>query len=145
MADDSLASFARRMRLRGIQVEEGANEVKRLVALAVDRELVLSTPVDTGRARSNWIVSTGTPSAAEIAAYAPGESGSTAASNSAAAMGQAQAAIAGVEPGQDIAISNNLPYIGRLNDGYSAQAPAGFVEQAILNGVQVAARHKVLK
>jgi hypothetical protein len=29
-------------------------------------------------------------------------------------------------------ITNNLPYIVRLNQGYSAQAPAGYVEQGVL-------------
>ena len=28
-------------------------------------------------------------------------------------------------------ISNNLPYIQRLNDGYSQQAPENFVESAV--------------
>jgi hypothetical protein len=43
-------------------------------------------------------------------------------------------------------IQNNVPYIERLNDGWSSQAPAGFVEKAILaaNGVNTNER-KLLK
>ena len=32
-------------------------------------------------------------------------------------------------------VSNNVKYITRLNDGYSRQAPAGFVQSAIRKAV----------
>jgi formaldehyde-activating enzyme involved in methanogenesis len=32
-------------------------------------------------------------------------------------------------------VSNNVPYINRLNEGHSAQAPAGFVQQAVAKAV----------
>ena len=47
----SLGAFARRMRARGRALPDRVNRVKRQVALVADRELVLETPVDTGRAR----------------------------------------------------------------------------------------------
>jgi hypothetical protein len=37
---------------------------------------------------------------------------------------------------QNIWFSNNAPYIGRLDQGWSRQAPANFVEKAILTGVR---------
>ncbi len=46
-------------------------------------------------------------------------------------MAQALAEIAGHTAGKEIFISNNVPYIGRLNNGHSAQAPSGFVEMAV--------------
>lgn len=127
----TLGEFARRIRERGRQVEEGVNEIVKKTAIVADREVVLSTPVDTGRARSNWLLSLGGPSTSEIEAYAQGKGGSSGAANANAAMAQAQAAVRGRRPEQDVYISNNLPYIGRLNDGWSAQAPAGFVQAAV--------------
>lgn len=127
----TLGVFARRIRKRGRQVEEGVNEIVKKTAIVADRELVLSTPVDTGRARSNWLLSLGGPSTSEIEAYAQGKGGSSGAANANAAMAQAQAAVRGRRPEQDVYISNNVPYIGRLNDGWSAQAPAGFVQAAV--------------
>jgi len=127
----TLGVFARRIRERGRQVEEGVNEIVKKTAIVADREVVLSTPVDTGRARSNWLLSLGGPSTSEIEAYAQGKGGSSGTANANAAMAQAQAAVQARRPEQDVYISNNVPYIGRLNDGWSAQAPAGFVQAAV--------------
>jgi len=35
------------------------------------------------------------------------------------------------KPGKKIFITNNLPYAKRLNEGWSTQAPANFVQAAI--------------
>ncbi len=128
-----LDKFSRRMSVIASDVESGAHDIAQKAAIAIDRELVLSTPVDTGRARSNWIASVDTPSDAEGAAESP-----------AAAIARAEAVIKGAGPRQDIWISNNLPYIARLNDGHSAQAPAGFVQSAIVSGSRAVRRSKVL-
>lgn len=131
-----LRDFSRRIRERGRQVESGANRIKREVALIADREVVLETPVDTGRARSNWIVSLTAPILDEREPYAPGERlGKSERSNAQAAIDQGAGRIVVAAPGQTIFISNNVSYIGRLNDGWSAQAPAGFVQTAVLRAV----------
>lgn len=133
---DGLGDFARRIRIRGRQVEEGVNRIVRKVALIADRELVLETPVDTGRARSNWQVSLGSPITDEREPYAPGEGlGRGEGANAAGALQQGQDRIGQRKSGQDIYIQNNVSYIGRLNDGSSAQAPAGFVQAAITRAV----------
>jgi hypothetical protein len=123
------------MRRHGENVAKNANLIKRRAALAIDAAVVISTPVDTGRARSNWQANLGGPADGTLEAYAPGTAGSTGAANTSAALDQAKAVIAGSRPQEAIHITNNLPYIGRLNDGHSAQAPAGFVEVAVLVGV----------
>lgn len=140
----SLNDFARRMTVRANKIAENTDQLVRKTALAVDREVVTSTPVDQGRAKSNWIGALGSPARRTRDAYVPGESGSTEAQNAQAAMDQAAGVIAGRREGQDIYISNNLPYIGRLNDGYSDQAPSGFVESAIVAGASVARGGKVV-
>ena len=133
----SLNDFSRRITVRGRGIAENTDRLVRKVALAADQAVVMGTPVDTGRARSNWIAQIGSASSGTVDAYAPGESGSTAGANTQAAIDQAEAVISGYNNGQEIHITNNLPYIQRLNDGYSAQAPANFVEQAVMEAVQV--------
>jgi hypothetical protein len=97
----------------------------------------MGTPVDTGRARSNWIAQIGSAPDTVIDAYVPGSLGDTEAANTQAALDQAEAVIKNYKGGQEIHITNNLPYIQRLNDGWSSQAPANFVEQGVMEALQV--------
>lgn len=91
--------------------------------LAVDAALVMNTPVDTGRARSNWIASLNAPS---VAMVEPGQKPDTG------------AAVSSFKVTDTAYIANNLPYIRRLNEGHSKQRPAGFVEKAVQSGINVA-------
>ena len=107
----------------------------------------MGTPVDTGRARSNWIVQVGSAPSGVIEAYAEGSRlGRDESSNAAAALAQGEAAIANYVGGrgQAIHITNNVPYIGRLNEGYSAQAPEYFVETAVMEAVRVVTRGRLI-
>lgn len=102
------------------------------ITLAVVRALVYDTPVDTSQALSNWQVggSTGSP----IPPHYRGAGGSTQGASAAAAIAAAEDAIAAARGAQRLVIFNSLPYIRALNEGSSRQAPAGFVEAAILRG-----------
>ena len=94
----------------------------RAVALHVLSGVVMRTPVDTGRARGNWNTALGVASGRVSDSRDPG-GGNTVAAGS--------RVIGGHRDFQQIVIDNNLPYITRLNDGHSRQAPAGFVEAVI--------------
>lgn len=131
----NLRTFSRRMDVVGTNVADNTDRMMRKVALKVDSTVVLATPVDTGRARSNWIVNLDAEAKGPIEAYEPGEAQSTAAANARAALEQANKTIAQYKAGQTIHITNNLDYIGRLNEGHSAQAPAAFVEEAVHAGI----------
>lgn len=128
MAD--LKKFAERMRRMGQRVESNADALVREVALAVDATVVIATPVDTGRARANWQVNIDSPASGTV--EAKDQSGQ-------AAIAEGQAVIEKYKGNKSIHITNNLPYIGRLNEGWSAQAPSGFVEKAVLAGANAAA------
>ena len=143
----SLSDFSRRITLRGRKVAEGADALTRKVALAADQAVVSGTPVDTGRARSNWIVELNAPRRATVEPYSPGTGGSTAGANTTAALEQGRAVISTYNGLRDsaIAISNNLPYIGRLNEGSSAQAPAGFVQKAVQSGVREVRKARLVR
>lgn len=125
-----LKTFAARMHSRAQVFPENMRTLVRKVAMAMDSTVIMATPVKTGRARANWIPSTGTPS--DVILYPPPSAPASPGS-------AAQSAIdAGADTfrsykgeGDIIYITNNLPYIERLNNGYSAQAPAGFVEKAV--------------
>lgn len=136
MAND-FHSFAGRIRKIGQTIEANADRTVRKCALAVDATVVLATPVDTGRARSNWQVELNRAAEGTIDPYTPGAGGSTAAVNAQAAIDRGSVVISGYKggPGSSIHIGNNLAYIGKLNEGYSAQAPAGFVEKAVMVGI----------
>ncbi len=91
----------------------------RAVALIVDAELVATTPVDTGRARSNWNPSLNVPDSSIVE---PNQKKSI------------NPVAAAYKITDTILISNNLPYIKALNNGSSQQAPAGFVDAALAKG-----------
>lgn len=137
MAD--LGTFAKRIRKLGQNIERNADKAVRRCALAVDSAVVLATPVDTGRARGNWQVELNTPAVGTTDNLSP---------SGREAIEQGKARIADYKGGSkeaSINITNNLPYIGRLNEGHSAQAPAGFVERAIDVGVQAVKNFSVVR
>jgi hypothetical protein len=145
MADPS--TFAKRMQIRADRVGGSIDRIARKAALAVDQALVLATPVDTGRARSNWRAEVGGAPSGTIQPYSPGDKlGIGEQANAAAAMQQAAGQVAGWRPSSEVPlfISNNVDYIGKLNEGSSKQAPANFVEQAIAAGIGAIANAKVL-
>ena len=107
----------------------------RRVALDIDSALVLTTPVDTGRARSNWQVSIGKSALGAVdTPVSPSES-----------IGNAKSELSKLrDSDSSVHITNNLPYIQRLNEGWSPQQPAGFVDQAIATVVGSIHKQRVL-
>ena len=90
----------------------------RKISLDILRSVVFKTPVDTGRARSNWFVGVGGP---VVKATDSHDTIGTSTVNSGASQ------INKASGDESIFITNSLPYIGRLENGYSQQAPAGMV------------------
>lgn len=102
-------------------------------------ELATDTPVDTTEAISNWQVALNAPVATDIPPWMPGFNGSTYNYSRNATIAAAKRNLQGKTPGQSIFISNLAAHIIELNQGSSRQAPAGFIEAAILR-----ARRKTL-
>ena len=101
----------------------------------IHSELVKTTPIDIGWARANWVPSVGAPVVKDL----EGADRNVAAAAAEQSAGFAQVAGYRLEQGR-IFISNNVPYILRLNDGYSRKAPAGFVQAAIRKGISAVVR-----
>ena len=93
----------------------------RRVALDALTRIVERTPVDTGRARGNWFVEIG-GGGVEVSAEVD-KSGAVTIASGGAEIARYQE----VDGFPVIQIYNNLPYIRRLEDGYSGQAPSGMV------------------
>ena len=130
-----LATFARRIRIQANRVEPGSDQAVVDCSSAVARELVESTPADTGRAITNWDAAVGrAPISYKTQAAVPGTKGNTRESNVALALARMLAAIRAYRRGQSVHITNSAPYIEKLNAGSSLQAPAGFIEAAIQRG-----------
>lgn len=116
------------------QLQSVAEQIIKKVAFDIAANLVKAasqggTPVDTGWARANWLVNVGTPFLAVIGAYERGK-------KTAVPTGTGVGSIATYKLGMGkVFISNNVPYITRLNAGSSKQAPAGFVQAAILRAL----------
>lgn len=80
------------------------------------------TPIDTGWASTNWHISIDQPSANKIGSKDNVVAVDTSVMN---------VAMFDIRKNSFIFIQNNVPYMARLNRGWSKQSPAGFVESAI--------------
>jgi hypothetical protein len=101
----------------------------RKIALELFKRVIYKTPVAKGRARANWQVSIGAPANGTVEIDDK---------NGSATMSRAVADSRGFKAGDTIFLTNNLPYIMRLEEGgypdgpktvggFSKQAPAGMV------------------
>ncbi|MNE17392.1 hypothetical protein D3C76_888470 [compost metagenome] len=97
-------------------VEEALTQRVRVIALAMLNEIVMRSPVDTGRFRGNNIVSVGAPVYTSSANVDPTGSET---------IQQCVRVTTGLEPYTQVFIQNNLIYAVPLEDGHSQQAPAG--------------------
>ncbi len=129
-----LNDLAERMRQIKAALPKAASNLACEVARSIQTDLVYFTPVDTSQALSNWVLTVEEQWAVFIDPYYAGEQGSTQEASAKAALEQGERQLSMKKPGQTIFITNNAPYIRSLNDGSSAQAPAGFVERAALIG-----------
>lgn len=108
------------------------SEDVRKVGFKVLQGVTLKTPKDKGLATSSWLVGIQSPPTEQ-----PTVSPTDAAGSTSYALNAGGQIIAVYPKNQlpDLWIVNNLPYIGKLNDGSSLQAPAKFVEQSIAEAV----------
>jgi hypothetical protein len=97
-------------------VEEALAQRVRVIALAMLNEIVLRSPVATGRFRGNNLVSVGAPVYSSIEAVDK-SGGDT--------IQRGLSVMSGLEPFTQVFIQNNLPYAQALEDGHSKQAPGG--------------------
>lgn len=108
-------SFASQVAAFGSKCGIQLDQVVRKVVLDLGRELVERTPVDTGMARSNWFFGFDRVTSIETSAS----------KNGGPSIRRAAAFTNDLKAGTVCYITNNLPYIMRLEYGHSGQAPGG--------------------
>ncbi|MFN4009868.1 MAG: hypothetical protein ACK4K8_07935, partial [Pannonibacter sp.] len=98
-------------------------------------------------ARSNWMPELDRAFEGLFPARVPGERGSTAEENAAATIEAGTPTIEAfdIRSNREIHVTNNAPHIQPLNDGHSKQAPAGFVQTAVMEGLATVRGAKILK
>jgi hypothetical protein len=104
------------------------------VAKIVYNQLLINTPVLTSQARGNWLPSINEP----VINFFKGKLAGVAVTGE-PMTGDEESAINLVIKelhdlpfGQNVILRNNVPYILRLNNGYSQKAPAGITSVALV-------------
>jgi hypothetical protein len=104
------------------------DEILRDVLEQIYMELIVSgappTPIDTGRARTGWKLDT------KLSDWMPPDM-KHARKSEAEILAAAYLALESLPKSDVYCLYNNLPYIGRLERGWSKQAPKGFFAQAV--------------
>lgn len=113
----TIAEFADKLRIK-------AGALQKKITFDMHKDIMERTPVDTGRARANWMASVGEPSK-DVNLYPNVKS-----------TGNPQIAAPmppplDIDGTKDSYIINNLPYIKALDEGHSKQAPNGMVKLAM--------------
>lgn len=97
------------------------------IGYRVRRELAHKTPIRTGRAAASWNAALNTPNLhAKTSSY----------NNPDRAPYDGQINLKGARGVDIVYVTNNVPYIERLNSGSSKKVPAGFVEAATYSVIQ---------
>ncbi|RLE28260.1 MAG: hypothetical protein DRJ65_00085 [Acidobacteria bacterium] len=112
-------SFELQLKAFEDKVPEVMTKVIKKVGLELYMRIVIKTPVDTGRARGNWLIASGVipQGVVDTLATAPN-----------VAMALSTLASYDSLSGMSIFIANNLDYINALEHGHSGQAPEGMVQ-----------------
>lgn len=143
----TMRGFAKRMRKHADGVVDNSDAMIRTVVITAASSVAMGTPVDTGTARGNWRTNIGVaPPDAKHDPYAHGEGGSSGPANLAAVVAQTTEEMrVYVGDRKDVYISNSVPYIERLNAGWSDQAPAGFIQKAVQAAVNAVRKARLIK
>jgi hypothetical protein len=123
-------SFARDLSIAKELTGEISQEVRKL-GIVIDQGVVIKTPVRDGFAKASWLVGIGSaPTAVDAGQDLTG-----------ASTVQRNNSVIGNYPTNalpDLWIVNNRPYMVRLNNGWSEQVGAFYIEEvidrAVLNG-----------
>ena len=114
-------SFAQQVALFAEKTGATMDETGRAIALELFSSIIKDTPVDSGRARGNWQTSIGTPKDGQVTRDGEGP-----------ALAEVASETAKFGMGKLVWLSNNLPYIYRLEYlGWSKQAPYGMARKNV--------------
>ena len=115
-----MPSFTLGLQQFAAKTERELSQIVRKTCLSIGRRIIMRTPVRTGMARGNWQTTIGYPATGTLERSDPG--GARAAAELTSKTLQWRPT-----DGGSFFFANNLPYIGRLENGSSKQSPAGMV------------------
>lgn len=115
------------------QLRKTAERVVRNLVRDIQRTLVEDTPKDTQFASVNWVPKVGSAFEGTAGTRAQAEQGQL---DRATAQAGLREAAGFTLPDGEVHITNNVDYIELLNAGSSSQAPAAFVQAAIVKSIQ---------
>lgn len=143
----TLGQFANRTVRIAQRVRVNSDALVKQTTEKVVETLGRRTPIDTGQAISNWQVSIDAP--LPNSAFFIGPVGQKGNRNSNVVLVKrfARDEVAGYrgETNRAVWITNVAPYIGKLNNGWSKQAPAGFVRLAVDEGIHAIRLRSILR
>lgn len=116
-----MSAFTLQLQQFADKAKDNAELVVRKVGIDIYSQIIMKSPVDTGRFRANWVVGSSAIGTTTTATD-PGGAKTIAAGSQ---------KIMKVQLGQSIWLSNSLPYARRLEYGWSQQAPSGMVRLTI--------------
>lgn len=96
--------------------------VVRQVTIKLYSQIILASPVDTGRFRMNWQASVDKPATGILIGDDP---------SGARATNRITQFVTTSTKWDEFRLTNNLPYAERLEYGYSRQAPSGMVRVTV--------------
>jgi len=118
-----------------IEVDGFTSKLTAKTAVTAVRLLKERTPVDTGWARSNLVLSVGAPTTDPVGSKDSVDNGTS--------EGSISLVQSTYQTKQgSVFINNRVFYINRLNSGSSDQAPAGFIERAINEAITLSQRSR---
>lgn len=115
-------SFGRDLELFAKKTNTNMITVVREFALAMGTSLIYKSPVDTGRFRGNWMWGLSVPN---TRTDGPNDK------SGGLALDRMISGAKNMALGQQVFITNSLPYAQRLEYGWSKQAPAGMVRLTV--------------
>lgn len=111
-----MGNFATQMKQFENLTIDKAEKVFRKTCFEISNSVISNTPVDTGRAKNNWFP--------DINKFSSNITDTT---NKEGSINLVTNATPKLKIGDTFTLSNNLPYIERLEYGWSKQKPNGFV------------------
>jgi len=102
------------------EVPELAVQVTNKACLDLFTNVVMDTPVDTGRARGNWQISIGNSTGSQL---------NVEDKDGGATINKATSELLTDKTTAPVFIQNNLPYIKKLEYGYSKKSPRGMLRK----------------
>jgi hypothetical protein len=102
------------------RLEQWGEKTVRGTLLSLSSAIIKDTPVDTGRLRSNWMPSIGSPDSTQGTATSEADTISKVASTT-----------TGLKMGDTFYLTNNLPYAAAIEYGHSKRFPEGMLRKNV--------------